>query len=139
MKPDCLASQRGGAQSPGHQAWQRVHVHLRPGGGDLPRGKTRKPLACALLQRLVAFSLTGRVLPRLLPVRLRSRMKAQSVAGWNRLEPTRLSVLVDKHEHSPNGAHFLVLSSPEDRWVNLPANRDRAAGVLSSAHARLGR
>ena len=47
--------------------------------------------------------------------------------------PEQLFVFIDEHEDSIDDAHFLVWPNPDDRWVNLPADRHGGAGILSFA------
>ena len=55
--------------------------------------------------------------------------------------PSELFVFIDENEDSIDDAHFLVWPTPDDRWVNLPADRHGQCGVLSFAdgHARVWR
>ena len=46
--------------------------------------------------------------------------------------PSQLFVFIDEHEDSIDDAHFLVWSSPDDRWVNLPADRHGQVGCSRS-------
>jgi len=55
--------------------------------------------------------------------------------------PSRLFVFIDENEDSIDDAHFLTWPEPDDRWVNMPADRHGKTGVLTFAdgHAeRLG-
>ncbi len=56
-------------------------------------------------------------------------------------DAARLFVFIDENEDSIDDAHFLTWPAPDDRWVNLPADRHAQAGVLSFAdgHAELWR
>lgn len=47
--------------------------------------------------------------------------------------PAQLFVFIDEHEDSIDDAHFLVWPYPDDRWVNMPADRHVQSGVLSFA------
>lgn len=47
--------------------------------------------------------------------------------------PARLFVLIDENADSIDDAHFLVWPAPDDRWVNMPADRHAQNGVLSFA------
>jgi prepilin-type N-terminal cleavage/methylation domain-containing protein/prepilin-type processing-associated H-X9-DG protein len=47
--------------------------------------------------------------------------------------PARLFVFIDENEDSIDDAHFLTWPVPDDRWVNMPADRHARAGVLSFA------
>ena len=46
----------------------------------------------------------------------------------------RLFVFIDENEDSIDDAHFLTWPVPDDRWVNMPADRHGRVGVLSFAH-----
>jgi prepilin-type N-terminal cleavage/methylation domain-containing protein/prepilin-type processing-associated H-X9-DG protein len=46
---------------------------------------------------------------------------------------SQLFVFIDEQEDSIDDAHFLVWPNPDDRWVNLPADRHGQSGVLSFA------
>lgn len=46
-------------------------------------------------------------------------------------EPSRLLGFLDEHPDSIDDGHFLVWPAPDDRWVNLPADRHAGAGTLS--------
>ena len=48
-------------------------------------------------------------------------------------EPASLFVFIDEQEDSIDDAHFLVWRYPDERWVNLPADRHGQAGCLSFA------
>jgi prepilin-type N-terminal cleavage/methylation domain-containing protein/prepilin-type processing-associated H-X9-DG protein len=48
-------------------------------------------------------------------------------------QPARLFVFIDENEDSIDDAHFLTWPVPDDRWVNMPADRHGQAGVLSFA------
>jgi prepilin-type N-terminal cleavage/methylation domain-containing protein/prepilin-type processing-associated H-X9-DG protein len=48
-------------------------------------------------------------------------------------DPSRLFVFLDEHEDSIDDAHFLVWPAPDDRWVNLPADRHSQGANLSFA------
>jgi prepilin-type N-terminal cleavage/methylation domain-containing protein/prepilin-type processing-associated H-X9-DG protein len=48
-------------------------------------------------------------------------------------QPARLFVFIDENEDSIDDAHFLTWPAPDDRWVNMPADRHGQAGVLSFA------
>jgi len=48
-------------------------------------------------------------------------------------KPSQLFVFVDENEDSIDDAHFLTWPAPDDRWVNLPADRHGRVGVLSFA------
>lgn len=48
-------------------------------------------------------------------------------------DPSRLFVFIDEHEDSIDDGHFLVWPFPDNRWVNLPADRHGGSGVLSFA------
>lgn len=54
-------------------------------------------------------------------------------------DPGRLFVFIDEHQDSIDDAHFLVWPNPDDRWVNLPADRHGRLGVLSFADGRVER
>jgi len=47
--------------------------------------------------------------------------------------PSQLFVLIDEHADSIDDGHFLVWSMPDDRWVNLPADRHRQGCNLTFA------
>jgi prepilin-type N-terminal cleavage/methylation domain-containing protein len=47
--------------------------------------------------------------------------------------PAQIFVFIDEHEDSIDDAHFLTWPNPDDRWVNLPADRHAQCGVLSFA------
>ena len=47
--------------------------------------------------------------------------------------PSQLFVFIDENEESIDDAHFLVWPAPDDRWVNMPADRHGRVGVLSFA------
>lgn len=47
--------------------------------------------------------------------------------------PSQLLVLIDEHADSIDDGHFLVWSMPDDRWVNLPADRHRQGCNLTFA------
>jgi prepilin-type processing-associated H-X9-DG protein len=42
-------------------------------------------------------------------------------------------MIVDEHEDSIDDAHFLTWPDPDDRWVNMPADRHNRSGVFSFA------
>jgi prepilin-type N-terminal cleavage/methylation domain-containing protein/prepilin-type processing-associated H-X9-DG protein len=48
-------------------------------------------------------------------------------------QAARLFVFIDENEDSIDDAHFLTWPAPDDRWVNMPADRHGQAGVLSFA------
>ncbi|MBI3416360.1 MAG: type II secretion system protein [Verrucomicrobia bacterium] len=48
-------------------------------------------------------------------------------------ETSKIFVFIDEQEDSIDDAHFLVWPSPDDRWVNMPADRHCQVGVLSFA------
>jgi len=48
-------------------------------------------------------------------------------------EPAGLFVFLDEHQESIDDAHFLVWPLPDQRWVNMPADRHGQSGVLSFA------
>ena len=48
-------------------------------------------------------------------------------------ETSKIFVFIDEQEDSIDDAHFLVWSSPDDRWVNMPADRHGQVGILSFA------
>lgn len=45
--------------------------------------------------------------------------------------PAKVFLFIDEHEDSIDDGHFLVWPVPDDRWVNLPADRHDGSGVLS--------
>jgi prepilin-type N-terminal cleavage/methylation domain-containing protein/prepilin-type processing-associated H-X9-DG protein len=47
--------------------------------------------------------------------------------------PVTLFVFIDENEDSIDDAHFLTWPDPDDRWVNMPADRHGQVGVLSFA------
>ena len=47
--------------------------------------------------------------------------------------PSALFVFIDEQEDSIDDAHFLTWPNPDDRWVNMPADRHAQSGVLSFA------
>ncbi len=47
--------------------------------------------------------------------------------------PSRLFVFICEHEDSIDDAHFLTWPEPDNRWVNMPADRHNQSGVLSFA------
>lgn len=47
--------------------------------------------------------------------------------------PSTLFVFIDENEDSIDDAHFLTWPDPDDRWVNLPADRHGQSGTLSFA------
>ena len=47
--------------------------------------------------------------------------------------PAILFVFIDEHEDSIDDAHFLTWPDPDERWVNMPADRHGQCGVLSFA------
>ena len=47
--------------------------------------------------------------------------------------PSQLAVFVDEQENSIDDAHFLVWPLPDNRWVNMPADRHGQAGTFSFA------
>lgn len=53
--------------------------------------------------------------------------------------PSRVFVFIDEHEDSIDDGHFLVWSNPDDRWVNLPADRHGRAGAWSVADGHVER
>jgi hypothetical protein len=48
-------------------------------------------------------------------------------------------VFIDKHDDSIDDAHFLTWPDPDDRWVNIPAERDGQMGVLTFANGHAER
>ena len=48
-------------------------------------------------------------------------------------QPARLFVFIDENQDSIDDAHFLTWPAPDERWVNMPANRHGQSGVLSFA------
>ncbi len=48
-------------------------------------------------------------------------------------DPANIFVFIDEHEDSVDDAQFLTWPNPDDRWVNLPADRHGQVGVLSFA------
>ena len=93
-------------------------------------------------------TLTGKVLPM-------HRTRSYSMSGcWggrtNEVQntilrlgeapnPGELFVFIDENEDSIDDAHFLTWPNPDDRWVNLPADRHGQLGVLSFADGRAER
>ncbi len=79
------------------------------------------------------------------PLRTRSYAMSGSVGGRqserqtvaHRLDhlarPSSVFVLLDEHEDSIDDAHFLTWPAPDDRWVNLPANRHHQGANLTFA------
>lgn len=53
--------------------------------------------------------------------------------------PSRVFVFIDEHKDSIDDGHFLVWSNPDDRWVNLPADRHGQAGAWSVADGHVER
>jgi prepilin-type processing-associated H-X9-DG protein len=53
--------------------------------------------------------------------------------------PIQPFVFVDEHPDSIDDGHFLVWPAPDERWVNLPADRHGQAGVLSFADGHVER
>ncbi len=53
--------------------------------------------------------------------------------------PSQLFVFIDENEDSIDDAHFLTWPKPDDRWVNMPADRHGDVGVLSFADGRAER
>jgi prepilin-type N-terminal cleavage/methylation domain-containing protein/prepilin-type processing-associated H-X9-DG protein len=53
--------------------------------------------------------------------------------------PSELFVFIDENEDSIDDAHFLVWPEPDDRWVNLPADRHGRAGIMSFADGHVER
>jgi prepilin-type N-terminal cleavage/methylation domain-containing protein/prepilin-type processing-associated H-X9-DG protein len=47
--------------------------------------------------------------------------------------PSQLFVFIDENEDSIDDAHFLTWPDPDDRWVNMPADRHGQTGTLSFA------
>lgn len=45
--------------------------------------------------------------------------------------PAKVFVFIDEDEDSIDDGHFLVWPAPDERWVNLPADRHDGRGVLS--------
>jgi prepilin-type processing-associated H-X9-DG protein len=54
-------------------------------------------------------------------------------------DPVRLFVFLDENQDSIDDAHFLTWPSPDDRWVNMPADRHGRTGVLSFADGHVER
>jgi prepilin-type N-terminal cleavage/methylation domain-containing protein len=50
--------------------------------------------------------------------------------------PAKLFVFIDENEDSIDDAHFLTWPDPDQRWVNMPADRHGGVGVLSFADGR---
>lgn len=48
-------------------------------------------------------------------------------------DPSRVFVFLDEQEMSIDDGHFLVWRSPDDRWVNMPADRHNSGANLSFA------
>ncbi|MGO8679251.1 MAG: prepilin-type N-terminal cleavage/methylation domain-containing protein [Limisphaerales bacterium] len=48
-------------------------------------------------------------------------------------DTARLFVFIDENQDSIDDAHFLTWPAPDDRWVNMPADRHGQLGVLSFA------
>ena len=48
-------------------------------------------------------------------------------------QPARLFVFIDENQDSIDDAHFLTWPAPDERWVNMPADRHGQSGVLSFA------
>lgn len=46
-------------------------------------------------------------------------------------KPANLFVFIDENEDSIDDAHFLTWPDPDERWVNMPADRHGLVGVLS--------
>jgi len=46
---------------------------------------------------------------------------------------SQLFVFIDENQDSIDDAHFLTWPTPDDRWVNMPADRHGQLGVLSFA------
>jgi prepilin-type processing-associated H-X9-DG protein len=55
--------------------------------------------------------------------------------------PSAVFVFIDEDERSIDDGHFLVWPSPDNRWVNMPADRHRRGATLSFAdgHVELWR
>jgi prepilin-type N-terminal cleavage/methylation domain-containing protein len=51
--------------------------------------------------------------------------------------PSQVFVFIDEHEDGIDDAQFLVWPNPDDRWVNLPADRHDRNGILSFADGHL--
>jgi prepilin-type N-terminal cleavage/methylation domain-containing protein len=51
--------------------------------------------------------------------------------------PSRVFVFIDEDERSIDDGHFLVWPAPDNRWVNMPADRHRRAATLSFADGRV--
>jgi prepilin-type N-terminal cleavage/methylation domain-containing protein/prepilin-type processing-associated H-X9-DG protein len=51
--------------------------------------------------------------------------------------PANLLTFIDEHPESIDDGHFLVWSEPDERWVNLPADRHGGLGIwaLADGHA----
>jgi prepilin-type N-terminal cleavage/methylation domain-containing protein/prepilin-type processing-associated H-X9-DG protein len=47
--------------------------------------------------------------------------------------PAKVFVFIDESEASIDDGHFLTWAAPDDRWVNLPADRHGQTGTLSFA------
>lgn len=47
--------------------------------------------------------------------------------------PVKVFVFVDENEHSIDDAHFLTWAAPDNRWVNMPADRHGQSGTFSFA------
>lgn len=57
----------------------------------------------------------------------------QTVALWGHhiLNPSKIFGFIDEQEDSIDDGHFLVWPIPDDRWVNMPADRHNKGVVLS--------
>lgn len=51
--------------------------------------------------------------------------------------PSSLMTFIDEHPESIDDGHFLVWAEPDERWVNLPADRHGGLGIwaLADGHA----
>lgn len=53
--------------------------------------------------------------------------------------PAKVFVFIDEHQDSIDDAHFLTWAAPDDRWVNMPADRHQKGCTLSFADSHVER
>lgn len=100
---------------------------LAPGSFRCPADRSRVERAGRLttVPRLRSYSLNGNLAGETNEPQRVVHAEAEIV------EPSRLLGFIDEHSESIDDGHFLVWPAPDDRWVNLPADRHAGAGTLS--------
>ncbi|MBL9139178.1 MAG: hypothetical protein JNK85_25140 [Verrucomicrobiales bacterium] len=81
--------------------------------------------------RTRSYSLNGNLGGRTNEVQTRVGFQGEIV------QPSAVMAFIDEHEESIDDGHFLVWAAPDDRWVNLPADRHGGLGVWSAVDGHI--